>query len=283
VRHWDGVEPPHILGRWPLVVAFAVGVATTALIHSWLWPSHLKSPTAFEPKAEDHATANRLLVTGPPVAFYEVKVPWNPAPHAPKRTGMASRSIRSSALRSRATTSKAPQPQVRDALSPELDASIKPASGKHTSLSELSVPTQSSAVDAAAPAIFGENPPAVNFALDHGPIALNLDLPDRGPNPLPHSSGTAKSETIIHTYEGTILDAACNARSEPCGISATTTRFALRLKEGQILPFDSVGNLRAETAKKKSRWVSKSLAGKEIRAKVGGMIVGNELIAVSID
>jgi hypothetical protein len=277
VRRSDEVEPARSHGRWSLIASFAAGAAATALIHSWLWPPRLISPVHFETKGKDRAfvippraEAVRRSDQGPPIGFYEMKVPWNPAPHATKwrpRTGEA-------------TTSKvAPSPPVRASVSTVPDAAIQRASGDHP------LATQSVIASAAEPPTPGANPPALNLAQDH-PIAGILDPPDRGPNLQPRSSG-AKSESTTQTYEGTILDAACVAPatggSEPCGISASTTRFALRLKEGQILPLDSVGNLRAQTAKKKSRWVSKTLAGKQIRAKVSGMIVGNELIAVSID
>jgi len=136
--------------------------------------------------------------------------------------------------------------------------------------------TLSGAANASAPAILEESPPNIHAVEDRRPPSLNFGPPSQ---PAP-STGTTTTD-LTQTYEGVVVDAACVSGQPSCSISRATTTFALRLKDGQTLRFDSVGNLRA--TKKKGRWVSKTLAGKEIRAKVNGMIAGGELIAVSIE
>lgn len=238
-------HPSRTPGLWFLPVSFAAGVATTTLLHSWLWP---RSPVVLEREETKRIAATVPPDETPPLSFYEMRVPWE-RPRASKRG------------RSDNTAKRVPSP-------------------RRIKLAELASSTRSGVADTRAPAILGEDPPAVNPAKSSTPFLWNLDLPNRGPSP-PVSSNDATNESITQIYEGTILDAACVSPS--CSISSATTMFALRLDDGKMLPFDTVGNLRAQAKKKKSRWVSKTLAGKEIRAKVSGMVVGNELIAVSID
>jgi hypothetical protein len=130
------------------------------------------------------------------------------------------------------------------------------------------------------------------------------------------------SEVKTKTYRGTLVDAACagggapatssNASSsgrragadrsssetaanstgeanragntgQSCAATSSTTEFGLRMRDGQVLRFDSVGNERAKqamTARKK--WTDAASAGKEIHATVSGNESGNELTVVSI-
>jgi hypothetical protein len=106
--------------------------------------------------------------------------------------------------------------------------------------------------------------------------------------PLPSSK---IGKLTFRTYDGIILDATCRTLTEvtvrddehkDCAISADTAMFAIRLGDGRTLRFDSVGNLRAQNAKFKNRWVAKTVAGKKIRAKVTGAIAGDGLIVASV-
>lgn len=266
-RDEDG-RPARTGGLWFLPVSFAAGVAITALVHNWLWP---RSPVVLRHEETKRVAATVPIDKAPPLGFYEMRVPWNGPP--------ATRHSRSDTKspRSRMVTSSSQRRRLMG-----VDAN-RVASLARTGLLESSSSTKSNAAVARVPAIVREDPPALNTAKDNTPFRWNLDLPNRGPS-LPGSSNGTESESVTQTYEGTVMDAACvNSIRQSCSISSATTTFALRLDDGKTLPFDTVGNLRAQAKKKKSRWVSKTLAGKEIRAKVSGMVVGNELVAVSID
>jgi hypothetical protein len=87
----------------------------------------------------------------------------------------------------------------------------------------------------------------------------------------------------IQTYTGMVVDAQCAARAtdDRCGVSPATALFALRLQDGRILPFDSIGNDRVRNKKKK--WVATASSGRPIQAKVSGTVLGDKLIVVSIN
>ena len=67
-----------------------------------------------------------------------------------------------------------------------------------------------------------------------------------------------------------------------CDVSPATALFALRLKDGRILQFDSVGNERVRNANRKNKWVATASSGKPIHAKVSGAVLSDKLIVVSI-
>jgi hypothetical protein len=110
------------------------------------------------------------------------------------------------------------------------------------------------------------------------------------------------AEMKTQIYSGTLMDASC-AGSGPapstasadraaapapgdtpgCTVSASTTQFAIKLKDGQVMKFDSVGNMRAQEAfKLKKKWADNATANKPIRVKVSGVLNGEKLTVVSI-
>jgi hypothetical protein len=94
------------------------------------------------------------------------------------------------------------------------------------------------------------------------------------------------------TYTGIVVDAVCVPHAltaappappeDPCDISDATALFALRLKDGRFLKFDSVGNERVRNANKRSKWIATASSGKPVHAKVSGSVLGDKLIVVSI-
>jgi hypothetical protein len=112
-------------------------------------------------------------------------------------------------------------------------------------------------------------------------------------------------EMKTQTYSGTLTDASCAGspassptpapsatadRSTPpadnqtCPVSANTNQFALKLKDGKIVKFDNVGNLRAQEAfKAHKKWNDDSAANKPIHAKASGVLNGDQLTVVSIN
>lgn len=71
-------------------------------------------------------------------------------------------------------------------------------------------------------------------------------------------------------------------QAEACSVSNSTTAFALKTKEGQILKFDGVGNTRA-AEELKTKWGQTLSAGKPIHAKVSGSINGDNVTVTSVD
>jgi len=71
-------------------------------------------------------------------------------------------------------------------------------------------------------------------------------------------------------------------QAQACSVSSSTTAFALKTKEGQILKFDAVGNNRA-AEELKVKWGQNLSAGKPIHAKVSGSINGDTLTVTSVD
>jgi len=69
---------------------------------------------------------------------------------------------------------------------------------------------------------------------------------------------------------------------QACAVSNSTTAFALKTKDGQILKFDAVGNNRA-AEELKTKWAQNLSAGKPIHAKVSGSINGDTVTVTSVD
>jgi hypothetical protein len=155
-------------------------------------------------------------------------------------------------------------------------------------LRESSNPTSSGAINTSAQESLEKSPATIDPDQNNtAPISRSdSQMPEV---PLPSSQ---IGKLTFRTYDGIILDATCRTITEvtvpddqhkDCAISADTAMFAIRLGDGRTLRFDSVGNLRAQNAKFKNRWVDKTVAGKKIRAKVTGAIAGDGLIVASVE
>ena len=71
-------------------------------------------------------------------------------------------------------------------------------------------------------------------------------------------------------------------QAQACAVSNSTTAFALKTKDGQVLKFDSVGNIRA-TEELKTKWGQNLSAGKPIRARVSGSVNGDMVTVTSVE
>jgi hypothetical protein len=117
------------------------------------------------------------------------------------------------------------------------------------------------------------------------------------------------------TYSGTLMDASCaksgsadttsttsptgsstgatasaatssadRATNQDCAVSASTTQFALKLKDGNTLRFDDVGNARVQEAMKtRKTWSDSASTSKPIRAKANGVLNGDKLTVLSVN
>ena len=125
-------------------------------------------------------------------------------------------------------------------------------------------------------------------------------------------------EMKTQTYSGTLMDASCaksgsagissssrsstgssagSAASTPsadrsagsesnqsCTVSASTTQFALKIKDGNTVKFDDVGNLRVQEAMKtRKMWSDSASVSKPIRVKASGVLNGDKLTVLSVN
>ena len=135
-----------------------------------------------------------------------------------------------------------------------------------------------------------------------------------------HSTGT--TAVAIQQWHGTLVDAGCSgssnakaadsasapaeqsqAATQPvdtgrphkahakaespaagCAVTSSTSAFALQAVGGQVMKFDSVGNIRAaEMLKSKANWTKDLSAGKPIHAKVSGTLSGETVTVASLE
>ena len=74
-----------------------------------------------------------------------------------------------------------------------------------------------------------------------------------------------------------------HADAQNCAVSSSTTAFALKTKEGQVMKFDEVGNARAaEELKTKGSWSKDAASGKPIHTTVSGILNGDKVVVTSI-
>ena len=120
---------------------------------------------------------------------------------------------------------------------------------------------------------------ALRVALAQAPQTPASQSPS---NAKTQSQNTAPVELKTQTYKGMLLDATC-AGTSSCSVSSATKEFALKTNDGRTLPFDTVGNDRAQEAvKAKKKWSEAVSAGKPIQTTVSAAETGNKLAVLSI-
>jgi hypothetical protein len=132
------------------------------------------------------------------------------------------------------------------------------------------------------------------------------------------SPTSSLQEMKTQTYSGTLMDASCAGSAAPastsstsstgssaasttaasssadrsagsganqsCGVSASTTQFALKTKDGNTVRFDDVGNARAQEAiKTHKKWSESATASKPIHVKASGVLNADVLTVVSVN
>jgi hypothetical protein len=91
------------------------------------------------------------------------------------------------------------------------------------------------------------------------------------------SSGAERTDTSKDNQQPSAAGAGCQ-------VTSSTTRFALKTNDGKTLPFDLVGNERAQQAvKEKKKWSEAMASGKPINVKVSGVVSGQKLTVMSIN
>lgn len=122
----------------------------------------------------------------------------------------------------------------------------------------------------------------------------------------PQDKPAAPPELKTQTYSGTLMDASCagsgsaaatapaatasadrsagSGSNENCSVSASTTQFALKMKDGNTVRFDDVGNARAQEAMKtRKKWGDSAAANKPIQVKANGVMSGDKLTVLSVN
>lgn len=102
------------------------------------------------------------------------------------------------------------------------------------------------------------------------------------------TNATAMPEMKTTTFKGVLVDMACSSGKSAgaegaCPVSANSSSLGMKLDDGKTVPFDMVGNQRAQDAlKNDKRWSKDLSANKPIHAKVEGVMSGDKLIVASI-
>jgi hypothetical protein len=163
---------------------------------------------------------------------------------------------------------------------------------QHQMLRAFSPPVLFVGTNSILPASLDQPPVALESNTDKNEVIslLGPPLPPPATDQTLHESETRKMKT--QTYTGSVVDAVCATHTvtavslgppdDRCDVSPATALFALRLQDGRILRFDSVGNERVRNANRKNKWVATASSGKPVHAKVSGAVLGDKLIVVSI-
>jgi len=158
------------------------------------------------------------------------------------------------------------------------------------------------------------------FAQDAPPSQPNKGPEAQASGKTSQKASDRSQEVKTQTYSGTLMDASCassgsvattsssslsqspggaagstasaspanrsagSGGSQSCTVSASTTQFAMRMKDGNTVQFDHVGNARVQEAMKtRKKWSDSASANKPIRVKTSGVLNGDKLTVLSID
>ena len=95
------------------------------------------------------------------------------------------------------------------------------------------------------------------------------------------SSSSSTSSTTSSSADRTANDQSSSAGSGSCNLSASSSQFALKMKDGKVVRLDDVGNLRVQEAMKMhKKWTE---GGKPVHVKASGVMSGDQLTVVSIN
>ncbi len=102
--------------------------------------------------------------------------------------------------------------------------------------------------------------------------------------PAPETTGASATAQTGKTTVGDSTHAATTDQGRSCSPTASTMQFAIKLKDGQIVKLDDVGNQRAQEAlKAKKKWIDAAASGKSIHVDASGVLNGDKLIAMSLN
>jgi hypothetical protein len=126
-------------------------------------------------------------------------------------------------------------------------------------------------------------PPAEMKTQIYSGTLMDASCAGAGSTPSTSSSSTPSSSKPSAT-SASADRAAPSGDNQSCPISASTTQFSLKMKDGQTVKFDSVGNMRAQEAfKAHKKWNDSASASKPVRVKASGVLNGDRLTVISIN
>jgi hypothetical protein len=141
-------------------------------------------------------------------------------------------------------------------------------------------PTQpdSKATNAPATSTSNNSPAAEMMTRNYSGILVGASCSSGGPaTPAGGSAKPAPDAAQTQT-------AAAADQGQSCAVTTTTTQFAIKLKEGQVVKLDDVGNQRVQEAlKSRKKWSDALASGKPIHVGASGVLNGDKLIALSIN
>jgi len=124
------------------------------------------------------------------------------------------------------------------------------------------------------------------FAQDTPPAKPSQGTAAQAPAKGSEKASDRPQEMKTQKYSGTLMDAACagGGASQSCSVSANTTQFAMKMKDGSTVRFDDVGNVRVqEVMKTRKKWSESAAGNKVIQVKASGVLSGDKLTVLSID
>jgi len=139
------------------------------------------------------------------------------------------------------------------------------------------------------------------FAQDTPPAQSKQSTASQAPGKTSDKATDRLPEMKTQTYSGILMDASCAGAgaapatssagasagpggSQSCTVSTNTTQFAMKMKDGNTVRFDDVGNARVQEAMKtRKKWSGSASANKSIQVKASGVLNGDKLTVLSID
>ena len=142
-------------------------------------------------------------------------------------------------------------------------------------------PTESAAPSRAA----SDHPPELKTQTYSGTL-MDASCAGSGSTAATSSSGTAsQGSSAASTAATSSADrSAGSGSSQSCAVAASSTQFALKMKDGNTVRFDDVGNVRVQEAMKTNKkWSDSASASKPISVKASGVLNGDKLMVLSIN
>ena len=141
--------------------------------------------------------------------------------------------------------------------------------------------------ESAAPSKAGSDRPQEVKTQTYSGILMDASCAGSGSAAAPASTSSTGSTagSTDSTAATPSADRTAGSGSNPsCGVTASTTQFALKTKDGNTVRFDDVGNARVQEAMKtRKKWSDSASANKAIHVKANGVLNGDKLTVLSID
>ncbi len=116
----------------------------------------------------------------------------------------------------------------------------------------------------------------------HGTL-VDASCTNSGGSAAPAASGTSAKSDSVDSGRPEKTHKRSKVEAQSCPVSTSTSTFALKTSDGQLMKFDAIGSARAaEGLKTRTGWTKDLSAGKPIHAKVSGFLNGDTITVTSI-